>query len=48
MPVLSIGGEKANGARSRQQVKLVAIECDVGDSAEHGALGDGGKSTRDR
>ena len=29
MPVLAIGGEKANGALLGQQMKLVAIECNI-------------------
>ena len=43
MPVLSIGGENANGEALRQQVKLVATNASIGDAAEHRPLDHGGE-----
>ena len=46
MPVLSIGGEKANGAALAQQVQLVATNA-RSVTAEHRPLGDGGEPAGD-
>ena len=47
MPVLSIGGEKANGAFLAQQMKVVATDTYGRHSQRHRALGDGGAAQGD-
>ena len=47
MPVLSIGGEKANGDALGEQVKLVATNATIRRAAQYRALDHGGESEGD-